>query len=111
MCYIDVYYVFFASVYGLGAHCTVDYAYIYINIYVYMCMKGPFTCRLFSARPMIVTGKFRSPIGTLTHSKNRQLEFSSHSHGSRTKKAQCKRALLHLIKFVEGVPLIIQFSF
>ena len=37
--------------------------------------------------------KFQSPIGQLTQSMNRQLEFSNHSHESRSKKAQCKRAL------------------
>ena len=42
---------------------------------------------------MTVTGKFRSPSGRLTQSTNRQSEFSSRSHESRTKKAQCKQAL------------------
>ena len=37
--------------------------------------KGPFILSLFSARLLTVTEKFRSLIGWLTHSTNRQSEF------------------------------------
>ena len=47
-----------------------------------------FTLRLFSARLMTVTGKFQLPIGRISQSNNRQSEFSSHIHESRTKKSQ-----------------------
>ena len=52
---------------------------------------GTFTAWPFSARLlMTVTGKFRLPIGKLTETvdRNRQSEFSSHSHDSRTKKSR-----------------------
>ena len=48
----------------------------------------PFT---FSAWLMTVTGKFRSPIGRLTLSTNRQSEFSIHSHESHTKSFNVNR--------------------
>ena len=40
---------------------------------------------------MTVTEKFRSSIGLPRYLPNRQSEFPSHSHESRTRKSQCKR--------------------
>ena len=54
--------------------------------------KGPFILRLFSARLMTVTGKFRLPIRQQSNLTNRRSEFPSHSHESLTEKAQCKQA-------------------
>ena len=55
--------------------------------------SGAFTLQLFSARFMTEAENFGLSIGQMSQLTNRQYKFSSFSHESCTKKAQCKRTL------------------